>query len=62
MAPLYLLPVGGEHGLEEVAISSIYPPSAKHSPPSEGQGEAAISLFYPTSARYSPPSEGQGEV
>jgi|GEM_PF-7081551 len=39
MAPLYLLPVGGEHGLEEVAIFSIYPTSARHPPPSEGQGE-----------------------
>ena len=36
MAPLYLPPVEGEHGLEEVAIFSIYPPSAKHTPPSEG--------------------------
>ena len=39
MAPLYLLPVGGEHGLEEVAIFSIYPTSARHPPPSEGTGE-----------------------
>ncbi len=62
MAPLYLHPVGEEHGLEEVAIFSIYPTSARHSPPSEGQGEAAISLFYPTSARHPPPLEGQGEV
>ena len=55
-------PVGGEYGLEEVAIPSIYPISARHPPPSEGLGEAVISLLYPTSARHPPPSEGPGEV